>query len=120
MRRNGGSPIKGIDTFYIRTFSLCLDRRNGGSPIKGIDTPLRFCLGPDILGVEMEEARLRALTPIHTGYGGAYVRIVEMEEARLRALTLAESVLLVAIKNSRNGGSPIKGIDTFLCQKCAC
>ena len=91
-RRNGESPIKGIDTslsVFTKEWSA-LQSRNGESPIKGIDTSADC---PDCYRF----------------------RYVEMERARLRALT--RHTVRMCNNNGilrRNGESPIKGIDTAI------
>ena len=119
-----------------------LDGRNGESPIKGIDTStISMYLLLIIHFVEMERARLRALTLFYRNcirirfrirrngespikgidtlficvFSVPYQDCVEMERARLRALTQHyKHNTPPTISFRRNGESPIKGIDTTL------
>ena len=64
--RNGESPIKGIDTMLPDIYESARNYgRNGESPIKGIDTSfIGGKLSRPQFAVEMERARLRALTRV--------------------------------------------------------
>ncbi|MDE6914459.1 MAG: hypothetical protein K2P35_12320, partial [Lachnospiraceae bacterium] len=48
--RNGGYPIKGIDTSFGNTQINSFNSRNGGYPIKGIDTFFSSSLASSFFG----------------------------------------------------------------------
>ncbi len=80
--RNGCSPFKGIDTLINASYEIHYNRRNGCSPFKGIDTQKLGNYKHSLYLVEMDVARLRALTPFKL-YGAVfYENGVEMDEAR--------------------------------------
>ena len=86
--RNGCSPFEGIDTVgYARQSGNNTFRRNGCSPFEGIDTYDCHILQESHMNVEMDVARLRALT-------------------RFKWVVSFETF------HCRNGCSPFEGIDT--------
>ncbi len=64
--------------------------------------------------VEMEETRLRVLTQFRILIDKFCSLVVEMEGTRLRVLTQIFILTEKQCKTGRNGGNPIKGIDTLL------
>ena len=54
--------LRALTHAFLQLITLMLNRRNGKSPTKGIDTNLYDITDCRVSPVEMEKARLRALT----------------------------------------------------------